>query len=76
MRAVDDEFAKAVRLESLAEKKAEQKSGKKLPQKSTQFPSIQMPSLDIRMIPKKMLVAKEQEDSPILSKNPRKEVLV
>ena len=41
----------------------------------TQFPFIQLPCLDIRMIPKKMLAVKEQEDSPILSKNPRKEVL-
>lgn len=75
LRAVDDDFAKAVRLESLAEKREEQKSRKKLPQNATRFPSIQMPSLDIRMIPKKMLTVKEQEDSPILSKNPRKEVL-
>ncbi|KAF9781238.1 hypothetical protein BJ322DRAFT_1079903 [Thelephora terrestris] len=32
-----------------------------------------MSGLDIRMIPKRMLVAKEQTPSPILSKNPRKE---
>lgn len=74
-KAVDDDFARAVRLESLAEKQVGQKSNKKLSQKATRFPFIQMPSLDIRMIPKKMLTVKEQEQSPILSKNPRKEVL-
>jgi len=74
-KAVDDDFSRAVRLESSAEKKVERKSGKKLSHKAMRFSSIQMPSLDIRMIPNKMLTAKEQGESPILSKNPRKEVL-
>ena len=74
-KAVDDDFSRAVRLESSAEKKVERKSGRKLSQKAMRFSSVQMPSLDIRMIPSKMLMAKEQGESPILSKNPRKEVL-
>jgi len=37
---------------------------------------VQLPNLDIRMIPKKTLVVKEQEQSTILSKSPREEVLV
>ena len=41
-----------------------------------QFPVVKLQSLDIRMIPKKMLVVKKQVESPILSKNPRKEVRV
>jgi hypothetical protein len=54
---------------------AEKKSAGKVPQSVTRFPSVILSSLDIRMIPKKMLVANEQKPSPILSKNPRKEVL-
>jgi hypothetical protein len=62
-------------LESSAEKSVEQRSRKKLSQKATRFPLIYMPCLGIRMLPKKTLKVKEQEQSPILSKNPRKEVL-
>ena len=71
LKAVDDGFARAVRLEASEEKK----SGGKAFQSVTRLPSVALSSLDIRMIPKKMLVAKEQKPSPILSKNPRKEVL-
>ena len=60
-----------MRLEASAEKK----SGGKVSQSVTRFPSVTLSSLDIRMIPKKMLVAKDQKPSPILSKNPRKKVL-
>jgi len=63
-------------LEALAEKKLGSNSGKRLSQKVMRFPSVQLPCFDIRMIPKKMLVVKEQEDPPILSKNPRKEVFI
>jgi hypothetical protein len=72
---VDNDFAQAVRLEALAEKKLRPKLGRKPSQQVTQFPSVRLPSLDIRMIPRKILVAKEQEQSPILSKKPRKEVI-
>ena len=73
-KTVDDDFSQAVRLEVSAEKKSELKSGKKLYQKVTQFPSVQLSNLAIRMFPKKMLAVEEQEQPPILSKNPRKEV--
>jgi len=63
-----------VRLEALAERKLGPKSGKRSSQKVTQFPSVQLSCLDIRMIPKKMLAVRAQERPPILSKNPRKEV--
>ncbi|KAF9648316.1 hypothetical protein BDM02DRAFT_3187273 [Thelephora ganbajun] len=72
-KTVDDDFTQAVRLESLAEKKITSKSGKKLSQKVARFPLVQLPSLDIRMVPKKMLVVKEQEQPPIVSRRPRKE---
>ena len=72
-KAIDDDFAQAARREASAEKQVGQKSGK-LSQNVMRFPRVQMSALDIRMIPKKMLVIKEQEMSPILSKNPRKEV--
>jgi len=71
-RAVDGTFAQAVRLEFVAEQEREQKTRKKLSQKVTRFPSVQTPSLDIRMVPKKVLLAKEQKEPPILSKNTRK----
>lgn len=49
-------------------------SGEKSSRSVARFPSVHTPSLAIRMIPQKLLVPKEQEPSPILSKNPRKEV--
>ena len=60
----------------LAEGKLVSRSRKELSQKAMQLPFVQLPNLNIRMIPKKTLVVKEQEQSPILSKNPRDEVLV
>ena len=76
LKTVDDDFSQAVKLEASAENKLERNSGKKLSQKATRFPFVQLPIFDIRMIPKKMLAAKEQTQPPILSKNPRKEVRV
>jgi len=58
-----------MRLEVSAERKLASRSRKELSQKATRLPSVQLPNLDIRMIPKKTLVVKEQEQSPILSKN-------
>jgi len=65
-----------MRLEVFAERKLASRSRKELSQKITRLPSVQLPDLGIRMVPKKTLVANEQEQSPILSKNPREEVLV
>ena len=75
-KTVDDDFSQAVRLEASAEARLEPKSGseKKPSQKAARFPSVQLQSLGIRMIPKKMHVVREQQQPPILSKNPRKEV--
>lgn len=50
--------------------------GKKVSQSVTQFPTIRMSNVGIRMFPKKMLVSRDQELSPILSKNLRKEVVL
>ena len=72
MKAVDDDFAQALRLELLAEKKLK---GKKRAGGVTQFPFSQMPGLHIRMLPKKLFVAKEQNSPPVLSKNPKRKVL-
>lgn len=69
---MDDDFVRAVRLEAIAEKK----SGNKSSQRATRFPFVHLPNVDIRMIPKKLLAAREPKQPPILSKNPRKEVLV
>jgi len=74
-KTVDDDFSKAVRREASAGGELE-KSEKRLSQKATRFPSVRLPSVGIRMMPKKMLSAKEHVQPPILSKNPRKEVLV
>jgi len=65
-----------MRLEVSAERKLASRSRKELSQNATRLPFVQLPNLDIRMIPKKTLVVKEQEQSPILSKNLRDEVLV
>ena len=65
-----------MRLEASAERKLASRSRKELSQKVTRLPSVQLPDLGIRMVPNKTLVVKEQEQSPILSKNPREEVLV
>ena len=64
-----------MRLEAIAENGLK-KLGKKGFQTVTRFPSIRMSSLDIRMVPKKLLVVKEKDHSQLLPKKPKNQVLV
>jgi hypothetical protein len=75
LKAVDDDFAQAVRLEASAEKASAGKLGVKESRIVTRFPFVRMPNLDIRMIPKKLLVVKGKEHFQNPSEDLRNQVL-
>jgi len=57
---VDDDSTRAMKLETSAERKLASRSRKELSQKVTRLPFVQIPNLDIRMIPKKTLVVRSK----------------
>ena len=57
---VDDDSTRAMKLETSAERKLASRSRKELSQKATRLPFVQLPNLDIRMIPKKTLVVRSK----------------
>lgn len=63
-----------MRLEAIAEKKLVENSGKKQSLTVTRFPFVRLASLDIRMVPKKLLIVTEGDHSNIPPKNLRNQV--
>lgn len=62
-----------MRLEATAEK---ERPGEKGSQTVSRLPHVRMPNLDIRMVPRKLLVVREKDHSRIPSKDLKNQVLV